>query len=90
MVMFILDTMVPQVELEGVSTACANVITLPVTLQKLSPSVDAFDSRLGALEDTADLEVGVGVYLLRNAKRNQSRKNGTNGGNNDNGIADIP
>ena len=30
-VMFILEKMVPRVELEGVSAACANVSTLPVT-----------------------------------------------------------
>ena len=61
--MFILDTMVPQVELEGVSTACANVITLPVTFQNLESSVDDFDSRFRALEATASLEVGVVVAL---------------------------
>ena len=60
MFMFILETMVPQVELEGVSAACANVSTLPVTVQKLASSVDAFDSRLHALEATDGLEVGVG------------------------------
>ena len=36
MVMFILDTMVPRVKLEGVSTACENVSTMPVTVQKLT------------------------------------------------------
>ena len=56
MVMFILDTMVPRVELEGVSAACANVSTLPVTVQKLASSVDTFDSRLRDLEATAGLE----------------------------------
>ena len=88
--MFISETMVPQVELEGFSAACANVRTLPVTVQKLASSVDAFDSRLRALEATAGLDMGEGVALLRNARRNQSRSNGANGGNNDNGIADIP
>ena len=58
MVIFILETMVPQVELEGVSAACANVSTLPVTVQKLASSVDAFDSCLCALEATFGLEVG--------------------------------
>ena len=90
MVMFILETMVPRVELEGVSTACANVSTLPVTVQKLASSVEAFDSCLRALEATSGLEVGGGVDLLRNIRRNQIRRNGANGGNNDNGIADIP
>ena len=33
MVMLILETMVPQVELEVVSVACANVSALPVTSQ---------------------------------------------------------
>ena len=49
MFMFILETMVPQVDLEGVSAAYANIITLPVTIQKLASSVDAFDSRIRAL-----------------------------------------
>ena len=63
MAMFILDTMVPRVEREGVSVACVNVITLPVTVQKLVSSVDTFDSRLRDLEATAGLEVGGGgVY----------------------------
>ena len=35
MVMFILETMVPRLEVEGVSAACANARTLPVTVQKL-------------------------------------------------------
>ena len=48
-VMFILETIVPRVELEGVSAACANIITLPVSVQKLVSSVDAFDSSLCAL-----------------------------------------
>ena len=46
MVMFILETMFFQVELEGVSLACANVSALLVTVQNLASSVDAFDSRL--------------------------------------------
>ena len=58
MVMFILEKMVPRLELEGVSAACANVSTLPVTVQKLASSVDAFDSCLCALEATFGLEVG--------------------------------
>ena len=49
MVMFILETMVPWVELEIVSAACVNVSTLPVTVQKLASSVDTFDSCLCAL-----------------------------------------
>ena len=55
MAMFILDTMVSWVCIEGVSTACANFITLHVTVQKLASSVDAFDCRLHALEATAGL-----------------------------------
>ena len=55
MVMFILEMMVYQMELEGVSADCENFSTLPVTFQKLTPSVDAFDSRLRALEATAGL-----------------------------------
>ena len=90
MFMFVLDIMVPRVELEGVSAACANVSTLHVTVQKLASSVDAFDSRLRALEATSGLEVGGGVALLRNARRNQIRRNGANGGKNDNGTVNIP
>ena len=63
MVMFILDTMIPRVELEGISAACANVRTMSVTFQKLASSVDAFESRMCALEATAGLEVGRGVAL---------------------------
>ena len=36
MVMLILEKMVPKVELEGVSAACANVSALPVTVQNLT------------------------------------------------------
>ena len=36
MVMFILEIMVPRVELEGVSATCANVSTLPVSFQILA------------------------------------------------------
>ena len=89
MVMFILEIVVPWVDLEGVSVACANVITLPVTFQKLVSSVDALDSRLSALEATSGLDVRGGVDLYINAKRNQSRKNGSNEGKDDNGIVDI-
>ena len=90
MVMFILETMVPRVELEGVSAHCANISTLPVTVKKIASSVDAFDSRLRALEATAIFEVGGGAALLINARRNQSRRNGAYGGKNDKGILDIP
>ena len=90
MVMFILETMVPRVDLEGVSTAFENVSTLPVTVQKLASSVNAFDYRLHALEATSGLEVGGGVDLSRNSRINQNMRNGANGGKNDNGIADIP
>ena len=57
MVMFILETMLPRVDLEGVSAACENFSYLSVTVQKLAPSVDAFDSQLCALEATSGLEV---------------------------------
>ena len=68
----------------------AYVSTLPLTVQKLASSVDTFDYLLCDLEATAGLEVGVGVALLINARRNQISSNGANGGKNDNGIADIP
>ena len=58
MVMFILETIFPQMELEGVSVACANVSTRPVTVKKLASSVDAFESLLCDLEATTGLEVG--------------------------------
>ena len=90
MVIFILATLIPRVDLEGFSAACANVITLPVTVQKIASSGDDFDSRLCALEATSGLELGGGVTLSRNSRRNQSRRNVTNGEKNDNGIADIP
>ena len=76
--------------LEGVSAARAKFITLPVTVQKIASSVDALDSRLRALEATADLEVGGELAMLINARRNQIRRNRSNGENNDNGIASIP
>ena len=63
MVMFILEKMVPRMELEGVYAACENVSTLPVTVPKIASSVDSFDSRLRALEGTSGLEVGGGVAL---------------------------
>ena len=90
MVIFILETMVPRVEIEGVSAACENVSTLHVTVQKLAYSVDSFDYRLRALEAANSLEVGGGVDMLRNARRNQSSRNSANGGKHYNGIADIP
>ena len=90
MFMFILETMVPQVDLEGVSAAYANIITLPVTVQKLALSVDAFDYCLCVLEDTAALKVGGRVPLSRNSRRKQSRRKGSNGGKIDNGFVDIP
>ena len=89
MVMFILETMVPWVELESVYTAYENVSTLPVTVQKLASSVDAFDSSLRALEATSSVEVGGGVALSRNSRRNHIRRNGVNGGKKDNGITGI-
>ena len=41
-IVFILETMVPRVDLEGVSLACSNVRNLPMTVQKLAPSVEKF------------------------------------------------
>ena len=82
--------MVHPVELESVSAACANVSALPVTVQKLALSVDAFDYCPCVLEDTTALEVGGGVALSRNSRRNQSRRKGSNGGKIDNGFVDIP
>ena len=90
MFMFILERMVPWVEIEGVSAACANFNALPVTVQKLASSVDAFDSRLCTFEATTGLEVGGGVALSRNPRRNHSSRNETNGGKSGNGIVDIP
>ena len=90
MVIFILEIMISRVDLEGVSAACANVRTLPVTVQKIASPVEAFESSLSALETTAGLELGGGVTLSRNARRNQIRRSGANGGNNDNGITNIP
>ena len=49
MVISILEPMVTRVELEGVSAACENISTLPVTVQELASSVEEFDSRLCAL-----------------------------------------
>ena len=90
MVIFILETMVPQVDLEGVSAACAIVSTLPVTVQKLASSMDAFGSLLLALEAISGLEVGEGVALSRNSRRNYIRRNGYNGGKSGDGIVYIP
>ena len=90
MVMFILETMVPCVELEGVYADCDNVSALPVTVRNLVSSVDAFDSRLRALEDNAGFEVGGGAVLSINARRNQNRRNGANGEKIRGGIVDIP
>ena len=90
MVMFILETMVPRLELEVVSAACDNVNALPVTVQNLSPSVNTFEYLLCALEDTAGLEVGGGAALSRNAGRNHNRRNGANGSNSGSGIVNIP
>ena len=89
MFIFILETMVPRVDLEGVTAYCVNVTTLPVIVQKLASSVEAFDSCLCALEATSGLEVGGGVALSKKSRRNHSRRNGANGGNNDNGIVNI-
>ena len=90
MVMFILETMVPRVDSEGVSAACANVRALPMTVRNLASSVEAFDSRLSALEAACGLEVGGGAALSRNTRRNQNRRNGSDGVNSVGGIIDIP
>ena len=90
MVMFILERMVPWVELEAVSAVCANVSALTVTVQNLTSSLDAFDYRLRDLEATAGSKVGVGADLSRKTRRNQNRRNGANGGNSGNGIVNIP
>ena len=90
MVMFLLETMVPRVDLEGVSAACANVSALTVTVQNLASSVDAFDYHLRSLEATAILEVLGGGYLSINSIRNQNRRNGANGGKSVSWIVDIP
>ena len=90
MLMFILEVMAPRAEVEGVSAASAHVSAMPVTFQKLASSVDAFDYQLRALEDTVGLEVGGVAALSINARRNQSRRNGTNGGEIGNGIVNIP
>ena len=82
--------MVPWVKLEGVYADCANVSTLPVTVQKLASTVDAFDSRVCTLEATTGLEEGGGVALPGNYIRNHSRRNDSNGGKNDNGIRLVP
>ena len=88
--MFILETMVPRVELEGVSAACTNDTALTVTVQKLASSVKNKYSSLSALEDTDGLEVGRGAALSRNAKKNQNKRNCANGGNSGGAIFDIP
>ena len=72
MVMFILDTIVPRVEIEGVSEVCSNVSTLPVTVHKLASSVDAFESRLRSLKATTGLDLGGVVSLPINARKNRA------------------
>ena len=49
-VMFILDTIVSQMDLEGVCAACFNVRALPVTVQNIASLVDTFDHHLCALK----------------------------------------
>ena len=92
MVMIVLETMFPWVELEGVFVECANVSALPLTVQNLASSVDAFDSYLGYLEDNSFLEVGGGGSLYRNERRNQNRQNSGNSSSRNcgGGIVDIP
>ena len=88
--MFILETMVSLVELEGVSAACVDVSALPLNFQNLASSVDTFYSCLCALEATSGLEVGGGANLSKNTRRNQNRRNSANVGNSSSGIVDIP
>ena len=92
MVMFILETMVPWVDLEGISAACDNISALPLTVRNIALSVDAFDSCLRTLEATTGLGVGGGTDLSRSSRRNQNRWSSANGiGVNDVGvIVDIP
>ena len=84
--------MFPRVELEGVSTACANVSALTLNVLNINSSVDEFDSHLRALEATASLEVGGWKALSINEMRNKNRQSGSNvsGGNGGVGIVDIP
>ena len=63
MVIFNLETMIPQVEREDVSAVCENGSTLPVTVQKIASSLDVFYSCLRNLEATDGLEVGGEVAL---------------------------
>ena len=77
-------------DLEGVSEACANGSALPVTVLNLASSVEAFDTRLCALEDTSGLEVGGGADLSRNSRINKNKRNGANGGISGGMIVNIP
>ena len=88
--MFILETTVSRVDIEGVSAACANVRALPVTVRNLASSVDAFDYWLCDLEATYGSEVGGGSSLSKNSRRNQNSRNGANGVNGGSGIFHIP
>ena len=90
MAMFILETMVPWVDLEGFSAADENFSAQTWTVKKLASSVDAFDSRLLSLEAISGLEVEGGAALSINSRRNQSRSNGANGGKSANGIVNTP
>ena len=90
--MFILETMVPRVDLEGVSATCANVSALPLNVRNFVSVVGAFDSFLHSLEATSGLDVGGGEPLSRNARRNKNRRNGANGSDLNGGgwTVDIP
>ena len=92
MVLFILETMFPQVELESVSVAYSNFSAQPLNIKHFASSVDVFDSRLRALEATAVLEVGGVADLSRSSRRNQNRHNITNGSGRNGGgrIVGIP
>ena len=92
MVMFILETTVPRLDLEGVSVTFAYVSSLPFTVQNIELSVDALDSHIHALEATVGLEVGGGRSLSRNSRRNQNSRSGANcsGGNGGGVIVYIP
>ena len=63
--------------MEGFSEAYANVSALPLTVRNIASSVDKFDSRICALEDTSGLEVGGGS--AEKYKEESKRSNGADG-----------
>ena len=74
MIMFILETMVLWVELEGVSAAYATVSTMPVTVLNLVSSVESFDSRFHYFEATTGLEVGKSSGSVEKCKKKPDQK----------------